>query len=182
MHLLGGEQLAAVLEVEGCTGGVKFRQCLQKIHVQISPLPRRQRPRQHVNGGHLIAALSQNLIPLLQTVPHLAFQSDIKIFPPEVVAAGHQKLNGNAAVLKLSHVVQRGKARHFLLVGDALHRADVAGEDSGHLRLFRERDRLLEEHLNQKGTPRLVGFLGACWLNDLVHGVSSYSMIHSTVS
>lgn len=46
-HILRQQELAAVLEIERLTGGVQLRQGLHEVGVQVCPLQRRERRRQH---------------------------------------------------------------------------------------------------------------------------------------
>ena len=119
-HILCQKQLAAVLEIECLTGGVQLRKSLQKVGIQVGPLQSRKRRRQHIGGHHLIPALSEDPIPVLLAVPHLAHQKGIKAFALELVAFHHHQLYRVLAVLKFRDMIQGGKAGHFLIITEAL--------------------------------------------------------------
>ena len=119
-HILRQKQLAAVLEIERLTGGVQLRQSLQEAGVQVGPLQRRERRCQHIGGHHLIFALPEDPLPVLLAVPHLAHQEGVKAFSLELVAFCHHQLYRNLTVLELCDMIQSGKARHFLIITEAL--------------------------------------------------------------
>ena len=64
-HILRQKQFAAVLEKERLTGRIQLRQGVQKVGVQVGPLQRRKRRRQHIGGHHLIPALPEDPLPIL---------------------------------------------------------------------------------------------------------------------
>ena len=151
-HIIRQEQLAAVLEIERLAGGIQFRQGVEKVGVQVGPLQSRKRRRQHICRNHLILALSEDPVPVLLAVPHLAQEKLIEAFALELVALHHHQLYRTLSVLKFRDMLQCGKARRLFIVAEALHRPDMLFHHVGHGCFIRHRHRFFEQHLNEIGT------------------------------
>lgn len=131
-HLLGLEQLAAVLEVEGHAGGEELCQCPQEVHIQVGTLQRVQSGSEHIHADDLPPALSQDLIPFAHTVPHLAAGKGIKQILGDFGAGGDHQLHRSRAILEGGHVVQSGKACHLLIVAEAVQPSAVLLQNPQH--------------------------------------------------
>ena len=157
-HIFCQKQFTAVLEIECFAGRVQFRQSIQKVGVQVGPFQSRKGRCQHIGGDHLIPALPEDSVPVLLAVPHLAHQKRVKAFALELVAFHHHQLHRAFAILKFRDMVQGGKARHFLIVTETLHSADVFFHNGGHAFLVRHGYWLFEQHLNEVRSPGLGAF------------------------
>ena len=157
-YIFRKKQLAAVLEIECLAGGVQFRQCLQKVGVQVGSLQCWKCGCQHIGGYDLILTLPENSLPILLTVPHLAHQESVKAFALELVAFHYHQLHWAFAILKFCDMIQGSKTGHLFITAETLYSADVLFHHSGHFILVRHVHRLFEQHLNEIGTSGLWAF------------------------
>ena len=168
-HLLGLEQLAAVLEVEGYAGGEELCQCLQEVHIQVGTLQRVQSGSEHIHADDLPPALSQDLIPFTHTVPHLAAGKGVKQILRDFGAGGDHQLHRSRAILEGGHVVQSGKACHLLIMAEAVQPSAVLLQNPQHGIPVRELCGLPEKHLDQERPAGAGRFLAEILLIYLIH-------------
>ena len=157
-NIVRQQQLARIQAQHGLAIRKQLHHRLQKIHIHRRPLLRPQACAQHIRANHLPLAGSQNLIPLLQAIPHLAALKRVNFRPIKRHTRHQHQLRRKLAVLKMRTILHGRKTGPFFIKPKTINIAQMFGHNRLHILLARPGRLLPKQQLQQKNTARLFLF------------------------